>query len=121
MVIHLKGLILCVCQGTCPSFQKMNIFEVVNHFRRNKKIDFALIHPQLCSNDGDNFWKVLLGESGGRIDKIVVAGCDPTMQKKLFGWIFKELDFDESKFTGVEIRNMSTEDAIKTIEKAIKD
>ena len=51
----------------------------------------------------------------------MVAGCDPAMQKKLFGWIFKELGFDESKFTGVEIRNMTTEEAIKTVEKAIKD
>jgi len=26
------------------------------------------------------------------------------MQKKMFGWVFKELNFDESKFVGVEIR-----------------
>ncbi len=116
----MKGLVVCVCQGTCPSFQKMNIFEVVNYFRRNNKVDFALIHPQLCANDGDNFWRVLLGEGGSEIDKIVVAGCDPVMQKKMFGWVFKELNFDESKFVGVEIRNMTTEEAIKAIEKAIE-
>ncbi|MBC7320211.1 heterodisulfide reductase subunit A-like protein, partial [bacterium] len=28
-----KGVILCVCQGTCPSFQQMNIFEVLNTLR----------------------------------------------------------------------------------------
>ena len=99
----------------------MNVFEVVNHFRRNKKVDFALIHPQLCAADGDNFWRALLGGGSSKIDKIVVAGCDPVMQKKMFGWVFKELNFDESKFTGVEIRNMTTEEAIKAIEKALEE
>jgi len=115
----MKGLIVCVCQGTCPSFQKMNIFEVVNYFRRNKKVDFALIHPQLCAEGGDNFWRALLGNSGKNIEKIVVAGCDPIMQKKMFGWVFKELGFEESKFVGVEIRNMTTEEAIRAIEKEL--
>lgn|GEM_PF-6236117 len=44
---------------------------------RNSKVNFALIHPQLCANDGDNFWRVLLGGDSGKIDEIVVAGCDP--------------------------------------------
>jgi heterodisulfide reductase subunit A-like polyferredoxin len=96
----------------------MNIFEVVNHFRRNKKVDFAVIHPQLCATDGDSFWRVLLGKHDN-IEKIVVAGCDPVMQKKMFGWVFKELNFDESKFVGVEIRNMTTEETIEAINKAL--
>jgi heterodisulfide reductase subunit A-like polyferredoxin len=96
----------------------MNIFEVVNHFRRNKKVDFAVIHPQLCATDGDSFWRVLLGKYDN-IEKIVVAGCDPVMQKKMFGWVFKELNFDESKFVGVEIRNMTTEETIEAINKAL--
>jgi heterodisulfide reductase subunit A-like polyferredoxin len=93
-------------------------FEVVNYFRRDKKTDFAAIHPQLCATNGDNFWKVLLSKSEN-IDKVVVAGCDPVMQKKMFGWVFKELGFDESKFVGAEIRNMSTEEAVKAIENAL--
>jgi heterodisulfide reductase subunit A-like polyferredoxin len=96
----------------------MDIFEVVNHFRRNKKVDFAVIHPQLCATDGDSFWRVLLGKHDN-IEKIVVAGCDPVMQKKMFGWVFKELNFDESKFVEVEIRNMTTEETIEAINKAL--
>jgi hypothetical protein len=41
------------------------------------------------------------------------------MQKKMFGWVFKELNFDESKFVGVEIRNMTTEETIEAINKAL--
>jgi hypothetical protein len=37
----------------------------------------------------------------------------------MFRWVFKEIGFDETKFIGVEIRNMTTEEAIKAIEKAV--
>ncbi|MDI3474920.1 MAG: hypothetical protein PWQ79_750 [Thermococcaceae archaeon] len=116
--MHVKGLILCVCQGTCPSFQKMNVFEILNHFRREKKVDFVALHPQLCATDGDNFWRALL-KNGEDIEKLFVAGCDPVMQKKMFGWTFKELGFDDHKFIGVEIRNMTTEEAIQAIDEAM--
>ncbi|MEM0348395.1 MAG: heterodisulfide reductase subunit A-like protein [Zestosphaera sp.] len=114
----MKGLVVCVCQGTCPSFSKLNIFELVNKLRREKKVDFVLIHPQLCASDGDNLWRVLLAR--GNISKLVVAGCAPEMQKKMFGWVFKELNFDESLFIPVEIRNMTTEEALQSIEKALE-
>jgi heterodisulfide reductase subunit A-like polyferredoxin len=103
--------------GNTP-FQRMNPFEVVNYFRRNEKVGFAVIHPQPCATDGDNFCKVLLGMSEN-IDKVIVAGCDPVMQEKMFGRVFKELGFDESKLVGVEIRKMSTEEAVKAIENAL--
>jgi len=41
------------------------------------------------------------------------------MQKKMFGWTFKELGFDEHKFIGIEIRSMTTEEAINAIEEAM--
>lgn len=31
-----KGFVLCVCQGTCPSLAKMDIFGVLYEIRREK-------------------------------------------------------------------------------------
>ena len=62
-----------------------NVFEVINHFRRNKKVDFAVIHPQLCATDGDNFWRALLS-GNWNVEMVIVAGCDPVMQRKMFRW-----------------------------------
>ncbi|MGQ9706363.1 MAG: heterodisulfide reductase subunit A-like protein [bacterium] len=111
------GLLLCVCQGTCPSFEKMNIFEVLNALRKEEKIDFVSLHPQLCSDDGDEFLKVLL--SGGKVDKIIIAGCDPTMQKKMFRYAFEEVGFSPDKLIPVDIRNMNTEQVISAIKSLI--
>lgn len=112
-----KGLLLCVCQGTCPSFKGMDIFEVLNTVRREKLVDFVGLHPQLCADDGDTYLKTLL--SNKEIEKLFVAGCDPMMQKKMFRDAFTSSGFDGSKHFAVDIRNMKTDEAINAIKKLI--
>lgn len=113
-----KGLLLCVCQGNCPSFQKMNIFEVGNAIRRDKLIDYMAIHPQLCSKDGDVFLTSLL--TGNSTGDLYIGACDPTMQTKMFRDALDAAGFDTDHFHAVEIRNMDTEQAVAAIEKVIK-
>lgn len=50
----------CVCQGTCPSFAKENAYEITNMTRKDFNVDFVVIHPQLCADDGDRFPRTLL-------------------------------------------------------------
>lgn len=114
-----KGFLLCVCQGTCPSFHSMNVFEVLNELRKDKMFDFVALHPQLCADDGDEFLKSLL--SNKNIDEIYIAGCDPRMQQKMFQGAMKEAQFDMSKHRAVDIRNMNTEQAIDAIKKLSND
>jgi heterodisulfide reductase subunit A-like polyferredoxin len=112
-----KGLLMCVCQGNCPSFQQMNIFEVGNAIRRSKLVDYVAIHPQLCSTDGDKFLTALL--QGNSTDKLYVAACDPTMQIKMFRDAFSAAGFSPENVKGVDIRNMDTGQAIAAIENMI--
>lgn len=112
-----KGLLLCVCQGTCPSFQDMNIFEVGNTIRREKMIDYMAIHPQLCSRDGDEFLTTLL--KGGDTEQLYVAGCDPDMQVKMYRDAMEAAGFSREKLHGVDIRNMNTEQAASAIKTLI--
>lgn len=113
-----KGLLLCVCQGTCPSFQAMNIFEVGNAIRREKLIDYMAIHPQLCSTDGDKFLSTLL--KGDVTDELYVAACDPTMQMKMFRDALDAAGFGKEHLHGTDIRNQVTEQAVASIEKMVK-
>lgn len=112
-----KGLLLCVCQGTCPSFQQMNIFEVGNAIRREKLVDYIAIHPQLCATDGDAFLSTLL--QGNTTDELYVAACDPTMQVKMYRDAIASAGFDPSRLKGVDIRNMTTEQAVQAIKQLI--
>jgi heterodisulfide reductase subunit A-like polyferredoxin len=113
-----KGVILCVCQGTCPSFHQMNVFEVLNALRRERLVDFVGIHPQLCASDGDVFWEVFL-KGTGDVEKLVVAGCHADMQKKMFRDAFEKAGFAKEKHVGVDIRNMTTEQAIEAIKSVL--
>ncbi|BBJ29038.1 heterodisulfide reductase subunit A-like protein [Athalassotoga saccharophila] len=107
------GLLLCVCQGTCPSFHKMDVFEVLNALRRENTFDFVALHPQLCADDGEEYLKTLT--KNHEIDKLYVAGCDPKMQSKMYRDAFEESEFPREKHAGVDIRNMTTKEAIKAI------
>jgi len=113
------GFLLCVCQGTCPSFSKMNIFEVVN-FVRKLGIDFVAVHPQLCSEDGDKFLKQLLKDNK-KIEKLYVAACDPLMQQKMYRDAFESVGFPKEKHIGIDIRNKTTEEAKEAIKKLIQN
>jgi len=112
-----KGLLMCVCQGTCPSFQQMNIFDVGNAIRRENLVDYVAIHPQLCSTDGDKFLTTLL--TGDMTDKLYIAACDPTMQVKMFRDALEAAGFDKNNIRGVDIRNMNTEQAVDAIKKMV--
>ena len=115
-----RGLLLCVCQGTCPSFHQMNIFEVLNALRREKLIDWVGVHPQLCADDGDVYLQELL-RGADDLDRLYVAACDPTMQKKMYRFAFEAAGFDPAKHRGVDIRNMNTEQAIAAIKQLIAE
>ncbi len=114
-----KGLLLCVCQGTCPSFHQMNIFEVGNAIRRERLVDYVAIHPQLCATDGDKFLTALL--QGNSTDKLFVAACDPTMQVKMYRDAMEAAGFSRENIRGVDIRNMTTEQAVEAIKKMISE
>ena len=115
----MKGLLLCVCEGTCPSFDKMNFFEVLNTLRREKLVDFVVLHPQLCSDDGDEFLRALM--SNRDIEALYVAGCDPRMQQKMFRDAFEAAGFDRTRHYAVDIRNMDTEETVEAIRNLVEE
>ncbi len=108
-----KGFVLCVCQGTCPSFSKMDIFGVLSDVRREKLFDYVCLHPQLCVGDGEEYLKALL--SGGDTSTLYVAACDPQMQCKMFRDAFEAIGFDKSKHVALDIRNKTTDEAVAAI------
>jgi heterodisulfide reductase subunit A-like polyferredoxin len=108
-----KGFVLCNCQGTCPSFTKMDIFGVLSDVRREKIFDYVCLHPQLCVGDGEEFLKVLL--DGKETDRLYIAACDPRMQEKMFRDAFDAVGFDKSRLVSLDIRNKTTEEAVEAI------
>jgi len=109
--------IQCMCRGDCPGFDKLNPWSLVNYVRNELDVEYAAIHPQLCVDDGDRFWKDLAKPGV----KYVVGGCDPKMQRKMYRDALAEVgaDFD-TQVVALDLRNMPTEEAMKKVTEAIE-
>ena len=113
----LPGLIMCVCTGKCPGFSKMDIWDFINRVRIELPVEYAFIHPQLCEEDGDRFLADLLKAKR----KMVIAGCAPNMQYKMFRGAFESEGMDvKESFVPLDIRDMSTDDAVAKVSAALK-
>lgn len=112
------ALIMCVCTGKCPGFEKMDIWDFINQARVELPLEYGFIHPQLCEEDGDRFLADYL--KPGR--KVVVAGCAPNMQYKLFRDAFRNAGMDEkSDLVPLDIRDLSTVEAIERVRDALSE
>ena len=115
------GFVLCVCTGDCPGFATMNVWDLINQVRMNLPVEWAIVHPQLCEEDGDRFLNYLIDLVKSQKLKYFIAGCSPNMQKKLIGHAFKEagLNFEEWVMP-LDVRNMNTDQAFDAIETQLK-
>ena len=112
------GLVICVCTGKCPGFSKMDIWDFINRVRIELPVEYGFIHPQLCEEDGDRFLADML-KSGRRL---VVAGCAPNMQYKLFRDAFANAGMNvKHDLTPLDIRDMTTDEAVQKVADALKE
>jgi len=112
------GLIFCVCTGKCPGFKDLDFWDFINIVRTTYPVEYAFIHPMLCDEDGERFFKEHLRP--GR--KYLITGCAPIMQKKLFKDAFKEAGLDvEKDLISLDIRNMTTEKALELVKETLDE
>jgi heterodisulfide reductase subunit A-like polyferredoxin len=108
--------IMCICTGQCPGFASLNLWELINYVRGELDVEYAIVHPQLCVDDGDRFIKDYIKPGV----KYVIGACDLKMQRKMFKDAFAEVgaNYDEQVIS-LDLRNMSTQDAMKKVAEAI--
>ena len=89
----------------------------MNYVRNELGIEYAIVHPQLCVDDGGSFWRDLLKPGV----TYVIGACDPRMQRKMFSKSFEEVgcDFD-NQVISLDLRGMSTETAMEKVRDAIQ-
>ncbi|MFI5107288.1 MAG: hypothetical protein ACHP78_00415 [Terriglobales bacterium] len=107
--------ILCNCTGECPGFKDMNFWQLLNFIRNELNSEYAVLHPQLCVDDGERFFQEIL-----KPDAIYIIGaCDPRMQKKMFRDAFEKAGIDFEKQTvPLDLRSMPTDKAIEKVKEA---
>jgi len=108
--------VMCICTGECPGFAELNLWELINRVRMELDVEYAIVHPQLCVDDGDRFWLDYAKPN----HTYIVGGCDPKMQRKLFKGVLAEAgaDFDK-QVVSLDLRNMPTEEAFNKVAEAV--
>ena len=94
----------------------MDIWDFINRVRIELPVEYGFIHPQLCEEDGDRFLLDFLKAHR----KVIVGGCAPNMQNKLFRDTFKESGLDISKdLIPIDVRDMTTDQAVEKVNAAL--
>jgi len=108
--------VTCFCTGECPGFQELNLWQLVNRVRNELEVEYAIIHPQLCVDDGDRFWR-----DYAKPNLIyIVGGCDPRMQRKMFKDVIAEIEGDfDKQIIPLDLRNMSTDEAYNKVAETV--
>jgi len=107
-------VVFCVCQGDCPLYKNIDLFETVRKIRKSNLAYFATINLKLCENDGLNYLETLI--KSGNIDNIIVSGCSAENQNINFHAFLKKNRFDLKNFHSIEVKGKNT----KTLYEAIK-
>ena len=107
--------LLCNCTGECPGFKDMNFWQLLNFIRNELNSEYAVLHPQLCVDDGDRFLQEVLKPGA----LYIIGACDPRMQKKMFRDAFEKagIDFDRQVIP-LDLRSMPTDKAIEKVKEA---
>ena len=107
--------ILCNCTGECPGFKDMNFWQLLNYVRNELDSEYAVLHPQLCMDDGERFLREILKPGA----MYIIGACDPRMQKKMFRDAFEKagISFDQQVIP-LDLRAMSTEKALEKVKQA---
>jgi heterodisulfide reductase subunit A-like polyferredoxin len=94
----------------------MDIWDFINRVRVELPVEYGFIHPQLCEEDGDRFLADMLQAKR----KLIVAGCAPNMQTKLFRDAFAAAGMDiKVDLVPLDVRDMTLEQAFQKVEKAL--
>jgi len=95
----------------------MDIWDFINRVRIELPVEYGFIHPQLCEEDGDRFLLDFLKAHR----KVVIGGCAPNMQMKLFRDAFKESGLEISTdLIPIDVRDMTTDQAIEKVSAALQ-
>ncbi len=113
-------VLLCNCKGLCPSFKDTDMNTLPFEVESELDVQYTVVHPQLCGQGGYAVLRDILREAAGEPGTtLVVGGCAPEAQAKLFKKLLRETRFDEARFVPVEIRYTDNQGIVERLREAI--
>ena len=114
-------ILLCNCKGLCPSFKDSDFNTLPFVLESELDVKYAVLHPQLCGQGGNEVLAEILRESAKDTDTYIVSGaCAREAQEKLFQKLMRKTGFDPKRFVGVDIRGTNNDGILARIREAVE-
>jgi heterodisulfide reductase subunit A-like polyferredoxin len=113
-------VLLCNCRGLCQSFKDSDFNTLPFEVESELEVKYAIVHPQLCGQGGNEALADILRESAKVPDTYIVSGaCAPEAQDKLFQKHLRKTGFDPRRFVAVDIRGTNNEGILAAIREKV--
>lgn len=113
--------LICNCKGLTESFRNADMNTLPFEIESELDVDYAIVHPQLCGQGGSEILEDVLRSAASEPDTyIVVAGCAPQAQLKLFKKTFRSTGFDEKHLVAVDIRGKTNDGILDQLKEEIE-
>lgn len=113
-------ILLCNCKGLCPSFKETDMNTLPFQVESELDVDYAIVHPQLCGQGGNEVVADIMRECASDPDACVVGGaCAPEAQFQLFKKVMRKTGFDEKRFVPLDIRGTNNDGVLARLKETV--
>jgi heterodisulfide reductase subunit A-like polyferredoxin len=113
--------LLCHCQRLSDSLKDADMNTLPFEVESALNMDYAIVHPDLCGPGGKEILADVLRAAEDDPDTyIIVGGCAPEVQRKLFKKTLAAEGFDEARFVPVDIRGTTNQGILERLREKVE-
>jgi heterodisulfide reductase subunit A-like polyferredoxin len=113
--------LLCNCPRLADSLKDADMSTLPFEVESTLGVDYAIVHPDLCGPGGKEILADVLRAAEDDPDTyIVVGGCAPELQRKLFQKALADEGFDEARFVPVDIRGTTNQGIVERLREQLE-
>lgn len=113
-------VLLCNCKGLCASFKDTNMNTLPFQVESDLDIQYAVVHPQLCGQGGNQVLTEVLRESADPQTCVLSGAYAAEAQFKLFKKVLRNAAFDEKRFVPVDIRGTDNDGILSRLKGTVE-
>jgi heterodisulfide reductase subunit A-like polyferredoxin len=113
--------LICNCKGLDP-FRHADMNTLPFEIESELNITYAVTHPQLCAEGGNQILQDVLRSAENDPDTyVMVCACHEETQTKLFDKALHSSNFDSEHFVPVDARNLNNDGILNRIRVRLTD
>jgi len=112
-------VLLCNCRGLDKAFADLNTRHLTTDVSDELAIDYTILHPELCGDDGSNAFNNALRDWDD--DTYIICGaCAPEQQGGYIAELARSHAIPEKHLVSIDIRNADNDMVVNRLRLAVE-